>query len=551
MSTAPEISPKFAHRLEPPTEDMSRIARAATIVAVGSVASRVLGLVRDITKSYFFGASSFVSAFNIAAKVPMWLYELLAGGMLNAALVPVLSEYAKPENRAELWQIVSFLLTLTAGGLAVITLICELLAPQITWMVGGGLSPQALRLATSLLRLTLPAMVFLNLAGILSGVLYALQRFTLPAFNAAIFNLGIVICTVLFARPFGVQAMAAGLLLGAVFQVLLQLPGLRDAHLRPFLDHHQPALRKISRLYFPIVIGLLVDMVTRAISYRLASNTGDQSIAWMDYATTLMQFPLGLSSAAVSAAILPTLARQASERSAQISKEEFLTTLTKGLRLVLVLIIPATVGLFLLARPVVELIFEHGDFLPKDSDMTTMVLRLYLIGLIAAGIDLPLVHAFYARQDAWTPALVGLIGAFIYLAAALTPSFFRPMQLTDLILANALQITVHMLIMWRLLHRRVGSLYGRGLVTTLLKAALASGVMAALTILSLYVINNLGWQDNFLARLAAVILPSIIAASAYFAMMSQMRVVEITQLLVLLRRHTQRHAQKDNWKPHT
>jgi putative peptidoglycan lipid II flippase len=394
-------------------------------------------------------------------------------------------------------------------------------------------------------------MVFLNLAGILSGVLYALQRFTLPAFNAAIFNLGIVICTVLFARPFGVQAMAAGLLLGAVFQVLLQLPGLRDAHLRPFLDHHQPALRKISRLYFPIVIGLLVDMVTRAISYRLASNTGDQSIAWMDYATTLMQFPLGLSSAAVSAAILPTLARQASERSAQISKEEFLTTLAKGLRLVLVLIIPATVGLFLLARPVVELIFEHGDFLPKDSDMTTMVLRLYLIGLIAAGIDLPLVHAFYARQDAWTPALVGLIGAFIYLAAALTPSFFRPMQLTDLILANALQITVHMLIMWRLLHRRVGSLYGRGLVTTLLKAALASGVMAALTILSLYVINNLGWEDNFLARLAAVILPSIIAASAYFAMMSQMRVVEITQLLVLLRRHTQRHPQKDNWKPHT
>lgn len=531
MTITTDISFEYDTPPKLPPEEMSGIARAAMIIAVGNVASRVLGLVRDTTKSYFFGASGMVSAFNIAAKVPMWFYELLAGGMVSAALVPVFSEYAKPEKRAELWQIVSFLLTLTAAGLAVLTLLGEMLAPQITWLIGGGLSPQALELSASLLHLTLPAMIFLNLAGVMAGVLYALQRFTLPAFNAAIFNLGIVLTTVFFARKFGVHAMAGGLLLGAILQVLLQLPGLRDARLRPVFNWAHPAVRRIARLYFPIVLGLVVDMISRAISYRLASGTGDESIAWMEYATTLMQFPLGLTSAAISVAILPTLARQAAARDLPLSDYEFLATLSKGLRLVLVLIIPATIGLFLLANPVVKLIFEHGDFRPRDTIMTTLVLRLYLLGLIAAAVDLPLVHAFYARQDAWTPAVVGLIGVFIYLAVALAPSFFRPMQLTDLIIATSVQLTTHMLIMLGLLRYRVGSLNGYGLGSTACKATLASAVMAVLTVGSLYGTSIVTWHTTFMGELAAVILPGLIGAVTYLGLMSQMGVPEITRLL--------------------
>ena len=536
MTTSIDISSGLAPNTEPPPVGLDSIAKAATLIAVGNITSRVLGLVRDITKSYFFGASGLVSAFNIAAKVPMWLYELLAGGMVSAALVPVFTEYSKAEKRGELWQIVSFLLTLAVVGLALVTLIGEMLAPQITWLIGGGLSPQTLRLATSLLHITLPAMVFLNLAGILAGVLYALQRFALPAFNAAIFNLGIVLTTIFFARPYGVHAMAAGILLGAILQVLLQLPGLRDARLRPIINWQHPALRSIARLYLPIMLGLVVDMASRAISYRLASATGDESIAWMDYATTLMQFPLGMTSAAISVAILPTLARQAAKSDHPSATPEFLSTLAQGLKLVLVLIIPATVGLFILAHPVVELIFEHGDFLPKDTSMTTLVLRLYLLGLMAAAVDLPLVHAFYARQDAWTPALVGFIGVFIYIAAALTPSLLRPMQLTDLVIANAVQITAHMLIMWGLLHRRVGSLTGHGLAATAGKAALAATVMATLTVGSSYITSAVTWGGKFMGELAAVVIPGLLGAMVYFWMMSKMGVPEITKLLERFRR---------------
>lgn len=515
---------------------MAGIARAATIIAFGNVASRLLGLVRDTTKSYYFGATGLVSAFNIAAKVPMWFYDLLAGGMVSSALVPVFSEYARPEKRAELWQIVSFLLTITVIGLSVFTLLGELLAPQIAVLLGGGLSEETLALTVSLLRITLPAMLFLNLAGILAGLLYALKRFALPAFNAAIFNLGIVVVTVLFARPFGVTAMAVGLLLGAILQVALLLPGLRNSRLRFLFDWQHPAVRRIARLYLPIVLGLLVDMVSRAISYRLASSTGDQSIAWMDYATTLMQFPLGLTSTAIAVAILPTLARQATDPDPRVAKDDFLSTLAQGLKLVIVLIIPATVGLFLLARPIVELIFEHGDFVARDTTMVTLVLRYYLLGLVAAAIDLPLVNAFYARQDAWTPAMVGLVGVFIYLGAALAPSLFRSMRLTDLIAANAIQLIYHALIMWTLLRRRMGDLRGQRLGETVGKAAFGSALMFASAWGGLLLVQAIPWPGHFLSEVAAVVVPGSLGAIVYFGVLLRMDVPETQFVLAMLRR---------------
>ena len=538
MTSTSTSGPGFAPRPQPPPAEMAGIARAATIIAVGNVASRLLGLVRDTTKSYYFGATGVVSAFNIAAKVPMWFYDLLAGGMVSSALVPVFSEYARPDaqRRAELWQIVSFLLTITVIGLSAFTLLGELLAPQIAVLLGGGLSEQTLALTVSLLRITLPAMLFLNLAGILAGLLYALKRFTLPAFNAAIFNLGIVVATVLFARPFGVTAMAAGLLLGAILQVALLLPGLHNSHLRIVFDWQHPAVRRIARLYLPIVLGLLVDMVSRAISYRLASSTGDQSIAWMDYATTLMQFPLGLTSTAIAVAILPTLARQATDPDPRVAKDDFLSTLAQGLKLVIVLIIPATVGLFLLARPIVELIFEHGDFLARDTTMVTLVLRYYLLGLVAAAVDLPLVNAFYARQDAWTPAMVGLVGVFIYLGAALAPSLFRSMRLTDLIAANAIQLIYHALIMWMLLRRRVGDLRGQRLGETVGKAAFGSALMLVSAWGGLLLVQAIPLPGRFLTEVAAVVVPGALGAIVYFGVLLRMNVPETQFVLALVRR---------------
>jgi putative peptidoglycan lipid II flippase len=203
----------------------------------------------------------------------------------------------------------------------------------------------------------------------------------------------------------------------------------------------------------------------------------------MNYATTLIQFPLGLVAAAVSMAILPTLSRQSQDApdgaDPSAVNRAFLTTLAHGLKLVLMLMIPAAVGLFVLAQPIVALVFQHGEFTPEDTAATAQVLRYYLFGLTFAAIDQPLVFAFYARKDTRTPALVGLVCIGIYLAAALAPTLFRPLHVSDLALANSIQWISHALIMLWLLRRRLGGLGNYGIRTLIFKALSAALVMGA------------------------------------------------------------------------
>ncbi len=469
-----------------PVDKAASMTRAASFIAAGNVVSRVLGLARETVIANLFGATGLVSAFRIAQIIPTMLYDLLISGMVSSALVPVFSEQAE-QDRTTLWHLASLVLSLAVVVLGVVILIVELAAPFVALLLAGGFEDELLLVITRLLRITAPAALFLSLSGIITGLLYALRRFALPAFTAAIFNAAIVVVALVGVTIFGlgVEILAVGLLLGAVLQVVLQLPGLRDARLHFEIDLHHPALRRIGKLYLPVILGLVISQIAVAMDRNLASRTGDQSIAWMQNATTLIQFPLGLVAAAISLAILPTLSRLASAATATNSTlNEFMDTLATGLRLVLVLIIPATVALFVLARPIVALIFEHGQFQPFDTEQTTLALRFYLLGLIFAAIDQPLIFAYYARQNTLTPALVGLLAVGFYLITALLPTLVRPLQMTDLVLANSVQWLGHALVMLWLVNR-LASLRGRGLGPTTLKAtgaSLAMGLVLWLTL---------------------------------------------------------------------
>jgi putative peptidoglycan lipid II flippase len=418
------------------------MARAASLIALGNILSRLLGLGRETVIAGLFGATGLVSAFRVAQIIPVMLYDLLVGGMVSSALVPVFSEQAE-KDRAELWRIASLILSLVTILMAGVVLLIEWTAPQIAWLMAGGFDEALLAETTRLIRLTTPAVLFLSLSGVITGLLQALKRFTLPAFTASVFNATIVAVAMLGATVFqwGIDSLAIGLLLGAFLQVALQLPGLRDARLRFSFNLRHPALWRILKLGLPIILGLVISQIAIALDRNLASRTGEQSIAWMGYATTIIQFPLGLISAAISLAILPTLSRQAA--AAQPDLRPFVATLTAGLRMVLVLIIPAAVALFVLAEPIVTLLFQRGHFTPLDTGQTALALRFYLLGLCFAAIDQPLVFAYYARQNTLTPALVGLLGVGFYAAAALLPALFRPLRMTDLVLANSLQLTGH------------------------------------------------------------------------------------------------------------
>jgi len=493
-----------------PLAEQMEVAQAAGIIALGNIASRVLGLVRVTVKSGLFGAGPDVSALDAAVRIPTTLYDLLVGGMVSSALVPVLSDYASTRRQGELWQLISILISSASLIVCGLLLLGELFAPQLVWLMAGGLSPPTQELATDLLRLVLPAILFLNLAGILTGLLYALKRFTLPAFTAAIFNTAVVAIALVLGRRWGVHSMAVGLVIGALLQVLLQLPGLRDARFRLALDLKHPALRRIGRLYLPILIGLAMDnLLSVILSYNLASRLGDSAISWMEYAAQIIQFPLGLVAAAVSIATLPTLSRHAAAERAG----PFRATLGQGLGLVLALVIPATFGLFVLSQPLVALVFEHGDFTFADTLAVAEALRFHLLGLIFAAIDQLLIFAFYARKDTLAPALVGMGTTILYAFTAIGLSWLGLLTLPLLILTNSLKWAAHAVTMLALSRRRLGSFNGRQLWILTVKAISASLVMAGAVwgaVRGLGVIAPAGLPGEFLVVAGAGVVGTLV-----------------------------------------
>ena len=523
--------------IEPRVSTASGIASAATVIAMGNVASRLLGLARETVIAYLFAATGMVSAFEVAGRIPRMLFDLLIDGLVSSALVPVFSELAE-RDRDELWRVASIMLTLAALVMSVAVLVLELLAPQVAWLMAGGFDPDLLAYTARLMRITTPAVVFLSLSGIITGLLYALKRFSLPAFTAAVFNASFVVATVVLTTRYGwgAESLALGLLIGSIVQVAFQAPGLRSANLRFNLDWEHPVVRRIIRLYTPVVLGLVISQVGIIIDRNLASRTGEQSIAWMRYATTLVQFPLGLISVAIAMAILPTLSRlAATSQLVPVGREEFMDTLASGLKMVLVLILPAVCGLFALAGPAVALVFQHGAFTSSDTEQTALALRIYLLGTTFAAVDLPLVYAFYARKDTLTPALVGVLGVVLYLVAALTPAVFRELRMTDLVLANSIQLTGHALVMLWLTHR-FGSLRGRGLESTALKSLAASLIAAGVAFVSArWLALHLPGQD-LLHYVIVVGGAGILGLASYGVLVILLRVEEVSLLVALLRR---------------
>lgn len=514
--------------------ETTRIARAASIISLGTLTSRILGLARETVKSHYFGAGGLVDAFNVASIVPTMLYDLLVGGLMNSALVPVFSEYVS-ERREELWGLVSAVLSLTVILMAGFILVIELIPEQVAFLLSSGSSPEVLALAARLLRITVPAVMFLSLSGVLSGLLYALKRFTYPAFSVAIFNAGIVVSTLIFHRQMGITSMALGLLAGAILQMLLQIAGLRDTRLRIYLNFAHPGLKQVLLLYTPIALGLLVDvLISRPISYNLASQTGEGGISWMNYATYLRQMPQGLVATAVSFAILPTLSAQASRQRTTGDAGPFRSTLAQGLRLVMVLIIPASAGLFILSTPTVALLYEHGDFLTIDTIMTSRALQLYLLGLPFAGIDLLLVFAFYALQDTLTPSLIGVGTVVIYLlmAIALMPT----MGLFSLMIADSFKQLLHMVISGWLLGRRLGGSGERKFYQTFGLTLIAALAMSAATYGALVGVKALYPAQVGFEELLAVLVPGAVGVVVYLGAVTIFRVEEIQLLWKAVRR---------------
>ncbi|MSQ28050.1 MAG: murein biosynthesis integral membrane protein MurJ [Dehalococcoidia bacterium] len=509
------------------------LGRSALIIGLGGAGSRVLGLVREQVVAALFGASAATDAFRVAFRVPLALYDLLIGGMVSSAMVPVLSEDAA--DNAALGRRLSVLLTVATLILLAAVVLLMALAPQLIALLGAGYSAGVQALSVDLVRVVLPALVFMGVSGVLTAALNSRERFHYPAIATAAFNGGVVLAALALHQQFGIASLALGVVGGAALQAALQAPGLRGVPLRPRFDLTDPALRRMLRLYLPVALGLVVSTVGIAIDTNLASRTGEGSLAAMGFATTLVQFPLGLIATGVSSAVLPALARHAKVMSGDgggSARQAYRSELALALRLVLVTIAPATVALVVLREPVIALLFQRGAFDDTAAARTSLAFLAYAPGLPAAALDQVLIFGFYAQQRTIPPVLVGVAAVGIYLVCGL--ALIGPLGMTGLALANSVQWLSHAIIMALLTQRSLGGLGGLGLGPAALRVVLASLAMAAiLLVVRTQLLREAPGDGLFLA--GGLVVAGVAGAAAYVGTLAVLGRGELTLLVDAVR----------------
>ncbi|MCE5258669.1 MAG: murein biosynthesis integral membrane protein MurJ [Chloroflexi bacterium] len=507
------------------------LIRSAGINSIGNIASRVLGLLREVVVADYFGVSGATSAFDAVSGIPKMVYELLVGGMLSASLVPVLSEYATEERQSELEHILSTLLTLGSLVLIAVVAFLELTAPIITPLLVGGFNTSLLATATRLTRLIVPSILVYGLSGIIQAYHYARKRFVYPSLGAPAHNLGMIVATVVLARRLDIDSLSIGILVAAFTQFLAQLPGLRGTHLRLSFDWHNPAVHRILKLYAPVVLSVIVSNVGIIIDRNLASRTAVEAITWMNKATFLIQLPLGLVSMAIALAVLPSL----SQINAKLELERFKRLCGLGMRMILVIIIPSGVGLLVLGKPIIEVIFQHGAFTAVDTAASLRALQLYLVGLPFSAIDLLLVYAFYAQKDTVTPVIVGVIGVGIYLAVGPALAFAAHWGYLGLVAANSAQLCGHAAIMLIAFSRRYKGIKDLGLIEAVWKAAVASIAVVILGGGSYQLLGLLPVAPSYLFSLVKLAVALCLAVYGYMRMARLLKLKEITGIAELLK----------------
>lgn len=386
------------------------LLRSGAIVSVFTLLSRILGFVRDQAFGIMFGSGLYTDAFLAAFKIPNFMRRLFAEGAFAQAFVPVFTEYKENRSEEELKDLAAHVSGTLGGILLIITLIGMLGAPLLILLFAPGFTDNLrFDLASGMLRITFPYLLFVSLVAYAGSILNSFGKFAVPAATPVILNLCLITAAVALSPYFDIpiQAMAWGVFFAGVGQLLFQLPFLKQQGLlvRPRWGWKHSGVRRIFKLMLPGIFGSSVAQINLLLDTVIASFLATGTLGWLYFADRLLEFPLGLFGIAIATVILPRLSLE----HAQNSTENFRKTLDWAIRLAIFIALPATIGLMLLARPIVSTLFEYGAFTAHDSDMSSVALAAYALGLPAFILIKILAPGFFARQDTKTPVRIGVI----------------------------------------------------------------------------------------------------------------------------------------------
>lgn len=522
-----------------------------------------MGLARELLFAAYFGAGVVFDAFVTAFRIPNLFRDLFAEGALSAAFVKTFAQKLDKDGEVPAWRLASLVfcaLTLIVG---VVTCAGVLAAPWIVDAIAPGFSPEKAALATSLTRVMFPFLLMVALAAVAMGILNARGVFGIPAMASTFFNIGSIVVGLVAAfalapelmiattkavlagetPPMDADAarrailgMALGVLVGGLLQFTCQIPALRRAGFRfsAILDWKDPGLRAVFALMVPAILGTAATQVNVFVNNNFASRLGDGPVSWLNYAFRLMQFPIGVFGVAIATATLPSIARAAGRD----RTDEFSRTLTSSLSLALFLTVPSAVGLAVLGEPIIALVYERGRFDHADTIATAQALSCYALGLVGYSLIKILAPAFYAVDDAKTPARVSLLS--IAVNFALCALFVGPFGHRGLALSTSIVATANALLLFALLMRRVDTLRAGALWLTTLKVLVASAAMAGACVLASDALEGWFGLERLPQRLAVVVGSIACGGAVYAGACALLRVgeLELLRTRLLRRRRT-------------
>ncbi len=488
-----------------------RLARSAGLIGAATMASRVLGLLRETVLAALFGAGHAMDAFNVAFRIPNLLRDLFAEGAMSAAFVPTFTRCLTERGRADAWRlgnvVINSLILVTSLAVVIIGVfarpIVAAFAPEYAAV------PGKIELTTLLLRIMLPFITAVAISVSMMGMLNSLRRFFVPALAPAMFNVATIAAAFAIVPLMPrlhwppIAGIAIGTLLGGAGQILIQLPLLRREgwRYRAVLDPRDRGLREILTTITPGTLGLAAVQINVFVNTVLATSQGTGAVSWLNYAFRLMYLPIGLFGVSIATAALPDIARHAVASDLAGLRR----TISSGLRMMLMLNVPATVGLIVLAQPIVALLLERGRFTPADTAATAAALMWYAPGLLGYSVVKIASPSFYALGNSRTPVIAS--GVAVVVNLVLNLSLVRVAGYRGLALGTAVAAVLNALLLLWLLRSRLGGIDGARVTRAFAGITIASAVMGA----GVWAVE--GWLERRLPGTSTAIRSARIAVS--------------------------------------
>ncbi|MDI6758745.1 MAG: murein biosynthesis integral membrane protein MurJ [Candidatus Omnitrophota bacterium] len=508
------------------------IAKSAGIIGFATFFSRVLGFLRDIIIARLFGIYLYAQAFVIAFRIPNLFRDLVGEGASNAAFVPVFSEYAARRTREEFWELANVVLNLLLITLMLITILGIILSPVIVRLIAPGFiaSPEKLIATIRLTRIIFPYILLISLAAYAAAILNTLKHFAIPSFAPCLLNISIIAFSLIFGE--GLIGLALGVLIGGVLQLAIQIPVLykKGFRLKLFRQFKHPAVRTIGILMLPRIFSSCIYQLNNFVDSIFGSLSwvvGEGGVAVLYFSYRLIQFPLGVFSNALSQAILPTLSCEALEQNTDNLKR----TLSWGLRATFFVMLPASAGFMILARPIVSILFGGGKFDLNSSYLTSEALFFYSIGLFAYSANKIIQAGFFSLKDTVTPLKIAVIA--LVMNIILNSILMFPLKIGGLALATSISGIISFFISGFLLHKRLGGFNTKELVFSFGRMLLASLCMAGVCFL--VSLKNIALENIILSKALNLSILIFLGVLSYIIFCFLFKVKEMQELWKWLR----------------